>query len=218
VAFASSRAEGVISGNSLAITSPGEYTVTASQGGNSGYNPAAEVSQTFCVLPPSVGISGFFENDSPLIIAETNFLGGTYRWFLNGELLKDDDASLEIDTEGVYQLQVIADGCEGELSNELTVVFEPDVETGVNPRQLETFRVNPNPATSSVALSLESKSNAPVTATIFSIGGTVIHRQVYNKASQKWEAIVDLSEALPGMYFIRISHGENTTIKKLIKN
>jgi hypothetical protein len=218
VAFASSRADGVISGNSLAITSPGEYTVTASQGGNSGYNPAAEVSQTFCVLPPSVGISGSFENDSPLIIAETNFLGGTYRWFLNGKFLKDDDASLEIDTEGVYQLQVIADGCEGELSNELTVVFEPDVETGVNPRQLETFRVNPNPATSSVALSLESKSNAPVTATIFSIGGTVIHRQVYNKASQKWEAIVDLSEALPGMYFIRISHGENTTIKKLIKN
>jgi hypothetical protein len=59
VSYSSSNtAVATVSGNTVTITGPGTTTITASQSGNSSYNPAPNVSQTLSVSAKNLTISG----------------------------------------------------------------------------------------------------------------------------------------------------------------
>ncbi len=217
IAYSVTGNAGTISGSELSISSPGQYTVTASQAGNDLYDPATDVTITFCVLPPAVTVNAALQNVPPLVVAETNFQGATYKWFLNGEFLKDDDASLEIDTDGNYKVQIIADGCEGAFSNEIAVIIPEAVETGIEVDPLQNAKIYPNPAREQVTIGFEGATNGAVTMSILNINGMVLQRNVYPKKSLRWEKTVDINELPAGLYFVELSVGKYHTVSKIIK-
>ncbi|MEQ9098476.1 MAG: IPT/TIG domain-containing protein [Imperialibacter sp.] len=206
-----------LDGVELSFSAPGLVTVTASQPGNEDFLEASSVTQTFCLLPPAVVINPALQNVPPLLVAGTDFQGATYKWFLNGEFLKDDDASLEVDVDGGYQVQVVADGCEGELSNKLDVMLAPEVETGIKLTAFGTLVIYPNPASYSVSLSMDNPSQIETIVTLQSVTGAIYGRQTFEKSTKKWETSLDISRLPSGLFFIIIQQGDAQDIKRMIK-
>jgi hypothetical protein len=219
IIFTSSRSDVNIAGNQLTIHKPGTYAITAHQEGTILFEPSAEIVQTFCIRPPALIIAvSSAGSTSATLSANKQFPETIYSWYLNGEFLRNDDASMEVTLEGLYRLRVFADGCEGELSNELEVTFEPEVETGIGDQTFDILHMYPNPADNTVNLSFESRSNGQVTVTLFSVDGMILQKRVFEKISEKWENTLDLGDTPVGLYFIQVLHNGNGTIKRLIKN
>ena len=68
--------------NSLSLTGPGTVTIRASQAGNSSFNPAEDVDQSFSVTQPSSGGASLLTaGDAKYVNDGTEFMGNTYNGF-----------------------------------------------------------------------------------------------------------------------------------------
>ncbi|HEY3104654.1 MAG TPA: Ig-like domain-containing protein, partial [Pyrinomonadaceae bacterium] len=90
ISFSLVSGPATITGNTITLTGTGIVTVRASQSGNSNYNPAADVTRAFNVLPP--------QTSSQTFKASTDFSGGQgYRnWYYldsNGSQMAFDTAN-----------------------------------------------------------------------------------------------------------------------------
>ena len=194
----------VINGNQITLAKPGRATLTASQPGNSLFNPAPPVDQIFCVKPskPVVGISGI--PDHPALASDSP---SGNQWYLNGVAIDSaSDQILSIAEAGIYQVQVSEDGCVSDFSDSF-----PMVVTGELPLPANEIKVYPNP----VSEYLEARGlKEPGRLQILDIAGT-IYPIVLEKKGDLYR--VDVQHLSRGLYFLRIAEGNSVHHVKFVK-
>ena len=79
----------------------------------------------------------------------------------------------------------------------------------------EIFKIYPNPTDGIFSVVLESNFKGDFTINIFDFLGRVIYE---TKADNKVKNVLDISDKSNGIYMIKVSNGENSYQKRVIKN
>lgn len=130
--------------------------------------------------------------------------GVNYQWFLDGELLQDENgASLVISGAGTYTVEVIDDlGCIG--------ISDPVVITSVGEAVLSDWTISPNPGNGSIRI---TGTRAGDSVTIYGASGKLIWSD-----SAPMDGIVDIRSAPEGIYLIECIREGLRSSKRYILN
>lgn len=206
VNLSSSNAHVTISGEQITMASPGSVTLTAEQPGNSAYNPAANIAQTFCILPPT-----------PVLTVEENGTGGATlhssattgnQWYRNDVLIAGENgASLILDKSGTYSVKVSIEGCVSDLSNKetVTVVGLEDQSKG--------FSIYPNPVEETLYVTFANPGHTNVELSMMDMLG----KELFNITSKDEQVALDIRSLPSGVYLLRVGHEGSLTVSKLVK-
>ena len=102
------------------------------------------------------------------------------------------------------------------LTASVLFISNPISAANNNPTGIEdefvSFNLYPNP--SNGYFSIKMKNDSPYNITIYALNGALVYNQ---KNVQNQTLILDISKLVSkGMYHVRISQGENATIKRLV--
>jgi hypothetical protein len=139
VSYSTTSDKVTIAGSTVTIVKAGRVAITASQAGNASFEPAADVTQSFCIKPakPTVTVSG--TNTEAITLTSSASVGN--KWYLNGTAIPSaTNATLTVTAAGVYKVQVVIDDCASEFSSDT-----PLIVTGDLPRNVNAVGVYPNP-------------------------------------------------------------------------
>jgi glucose/arabinose dehydrogenase len=177
----------------VGIVAAGRATVTASQAGNSNYNAADLVSQSFCINPakPSIVLSNL-NTPSPLL---TSSAPGGNQWYLDGTAIAGaTSATYDVTKTGLYQVRVMVDGCTGEFSDE-----QPVVITGIETALL-LVEVYPNPVTDGVLSISFGEMRGKKQVTIFTLMGESLDTKYTESSSMA----MDVANLTAGIYLAKV--------------
>jgi hypothetical protein len=90
-----------------------------------------------------------------------------------------------------------------------------DCTLNIEDQFFRNLKLYPNPTTEIVNLKFNN-SVEQISITIFNLMGQELNN--YNRPLDNGTTSIDVSEYNSGIYFIKIASGENSTIKKVIKN
>jgi len=139
VTYATTSDKITISGPTATLVKAGRVTVTASQAGNTSFNAATSVDQSFCIKPPKPTITLSGANTETITLTSSNSSGN--QWFLNGTAVPNAaNATLSVTQPGVYKVQTTADDCTSAFSDNSTLIV-----TGEISDPLESVKLYPNP-------------------------------------------------------------------------
>ncbi len=86
---------------------------------------------------------------------------------------------------------------------------------GINDNTMIELNIAPNPVSNNQNIIISSPENISIySAQIYSVSGELILKTDFNSKSQQHE--IDLKNALPGVYFIKIQTSQGESVKKLI--
>lgn len=199
-----------ISGNEVTITGAGQVTISASQPGNEGYNPAENVEQTFCVNPPQpvISASGLGTPNVSLDIGETY----PRRWYLdNVEMFSGalQTGSLSISQEGTYTVETEVDGCLSELSSDFSLIIT-DLSSGLD----HDLSMYPNPVYDYLNIMAPMDLTGNVSLRVIDANG-IIHKKT---TLQPGLNTLDLGSYAPGIYLIQVEQENQITNYRIKKN
>jgi hypothetical protein len=120
VSYLSSSNKVSLNGSIVTIVSAGRAEVTATQSGNSEYNAATPVSNSFCINPskPEITVTNI---DTPSPTLTSSSPSGN-QWYLNGVPLSSETSiSLNVVTDGTYTIQTSVDDCFSTLSSPIVI-------------------------------------------------------------------------------------------------
>lgn len=104
-----------LAGTTATINSPGRASITATQPGNTGFNAATPVSQSFCINPTKPTLT--FSNANPLAPTLTSS-AATNRWYVDGvEIPNQTGNVLIIEQAGNFTAKAAVDDCLSEASD-----------------------------------------------------------------------------------------------------
>ncbi|HLP55187.1 MAG TPA: T9SS type A sorting domain-containing protein [Fluviicola sp.] len=89
-----------------------------------------------------------------------------------------------------------------------------DGNLGLDDAAIATFNLFPNPGTAVVNIILNGSWNQQVTVTILSVDGKTVQTAT---ASANEEVIVNTTQLLPSVYFVRVSDGSHTSVARWVK-
>jgi hypothetical protein len=98
-----------------------------------------------------------------------------------------------------------------------SLMFSPGLKIDGSPlsidkNNLNTIGMYPNPVSKSTQyINIESNSSLPISITIYSIVGRQIDKQIITNN------LVNVSQLQAGVYLMKISQGERTVSKKVVK-
>jgi uncharacterized delta-60 repeat protein len=136
----------------------------------------------------------------------------SYQWFRNETLIDGATAQTYFaEKSGNYTVEVEdANGCKSLMSDAVDIVI-----TALEEQAQVTFSLHPNPANTSVTVSLkEFKSSAPVVITLIDTQGKTINTEVVEGAT---ELRVDLGRYQPGLYYMHARQGHRSAGGKFVK-
>lgn len=116
-----------------------------------------------------------------------------FEWYLNGTLIEgENDSTILVEIPGEYTVNVITENCFSNRSDTLMVEF-----VGQSSLNSSSIYIFPNPAHSTISI-LSSTPNSNFS--IFDTSGRIVLSGKCKNGNQ----IIDVSQFLPGVYFIRI--------------
>lgn len=203
VEYSSTSGKVSIAGNTVSLIQPGKATINANQSGNSFFEPANKVSQSFCINPlkPTVAVNS--ADPSQPVLTSSSLLGNM--WYKNEVLLNENAVSLNVTESGNYKLKVKIDDCESEFSESKSFII-----TGLDNKDSE-FRIYPNPANQKLQIS--TNSNSGIVQILSSTGIAV-----YESHLSESDLTLDVSGYPTGVYLLKITVQGSTSIQKWIKN
>jgi Secretion system C-terminal sorting domain len=115
---------------------------------------------------------------------------------------------------------VCGPGNQSAWSNSVTVttLHEPAPRIQNNQRNYNQIRLNPNPANGSTAMSFYSPIDGVYQVLIVSSTGKEVFKRQFNCSMGQNIQQIDLSNFAPGLYFVRLGNGSETSIEKLMVN
>ena len=148
-------------------------------------------------------IAEIIQDDNDLT---TEFVGGEhFQWYLEGELI---DGATEIsyvpEVTGVYTLEVTVNECAG-LSEPFA--FEP-----LNLKSIKESNIYPNPTRGLVTVDMHASGD--YIYQVYDVSGS---RLLTGEMKYTKEFEIDLSKNRAGVYYIKISSGEGSLVRKIIK-
>lgn len=131
----------------------------------------------------------------------------SYEWVLNDTLVVSTLQDVSNLDPGAYIVTVFDEnGCF--VVSESVLI---ELESSINEVNLERIKVFPNPASNLMTITAEEIDVKSVE--ILTLSGKVIEHNIMNARS----AHFDVSNLLPGMYFVRLNTEEGTKVVKLMK-
>lgn len=140
--------------------------------------------------------------------------GSGNQWYLNGLALAGATDSVYIPKKsGTYYTIVsgLSGGCSAE-SNSINYVLTA-VDTAAAPKGL---LVTPNPTTGLLNVSFTVTNTADLTFEVYNILGQLLYKQAYPAYIGSYSGQLNLSGYADGVYLLKITHGDNTTIEKIL--
>lgn len=199
-----------ITGNILKITGPGLVSVTAKQAGSSSYT-AASVTQSFCVIASKPSIGSDEQSDGVLLTSSA--VSGN-QWYKDGAPIDGANQKTHLAiSSGDYQVRVLIDGCEGELSDIKAVEVSPVLglpNVAENPK----IKVYPNPV--SERLVVEAGAITIRSVGVYAISGSNLHNIPMTKP---YGGKIEINtENLPsGMYVLKIASSEGDYALRIVR-
>jgi hypothetical protein len=125
VTFSTTSDKITISDNQVNITKVGRASVVANQAGNTVFNAAPAVTQSFCIKPAKPNVS---YNSTSLTLASNASEGN--QWFLNGTAITGAvNATHVVTSSGIYKVSAQVDDCVSAFSNDFEVTIPPTKPT-----------------------------------------------------------------------------------------
>ncbi|GHN00545.1 hypothetical protein WSM22_20340 [Cytophagales bacterium WSM2-2] len=202
-----------LAGQQVSILKAGSVTIKADQPGDSIYEPAPTITQTFCVRPKKPVITVLLgESALNSLLGSSSFSGN--QWYFNGSRIDGATSQTIVASEiGVYQVKVIIDGCESETSAEQTIRTVTELLQEKLPNELLVYPVPSSTGRITVVLN-GLKVNAPMTMYIQELTG---RSQIVSTDIVGENILVDISDYPEGMYVIRIFQDSTIFTGRFIK-
>jgi PKD repeat protein len=197
----------VIFESSTAITSKITLTATSSISGTVVSEQSIDTSPNFDAEPFTITS---VEGETVLVAPE----GDLFQWFVNGGIIDGATSqNLTVTQFGSnYSVEVFRGGCSA-VSSEQSVVSGIDAK-------LEEFGVAvfPNPAKSSVNISIGRQIKSYLTIKMFNYSGKQIFIYTVNESMDSYQKAIDLSDQKAGLYHIElVIDGERLSTKILVE-
>ncbi len=211
VTFSSTSDKVQINSNLVTLVSAGRVNISANQPGNDSYNPADEVTQSFCVNPmkPTISITG--RNTAAPTLTSSSAEGN--QWFLNGSAITGAiDQSFNITGQGQYAVQISADDCVSELSEVKVFIITGDTDQD---NGNDNLLVYPNPVRDRLFVSIQGFSkSASIEMGIYDQSGRLLLiRQVRSGDVEE----VDVQQYATGKYLLKVAQGKRIVNRQFIK-
>jgi hypothetical protein len=134
-------------------------------------------------------------------------------WYLNGvEIPNAKGKVFTPTTAGSYSVKVIKDGCISEMSVAKDFVYDPKVNVGTE------LTVYPNPSSGVFTLRLETEALEDITFEVYDLMGKVLFKDTIKRINGQFKGTVDFKPNASGVYLLRVQHGNNRYVKKLVVN
>ncbi len=207
VSFTSGSNHISITGNQVSILSAGNVTIDAIQSGDSFYQTAPIISNSFCINPtkPVITISG-----NALNTVLTSSAAAGNQWYKNGSLLPGQtNVNLAISEDGVYRVIATLEGCSSEPSDETAKII-----TAVNEIRNTFASVYPNPATQDIGVDLSSFDiQHDVLVEIVDTKGLML----YSTQHKAMQFQLNVEHLAKGVYIFKVSQLEKVNYMRLVK-
>lgn len=135
------------------------------------------------------------------------------QWYLDGQLLPGaTDQSYIANEKGKYTVIVTKNGCVSAASKpaERQTVETDEV---VNPNQLSIY---PNPSNGHFTVEFNSSTTSAYTLQIENALGQVIYKEEIEAFKGSFTKLLNVGEGMSGVYTLRLSNGQSTTVRKVI--
>ncbi|MBK6826976.1 MAG: HYR domain-containing protein [Chitinophagaceae bacterium] len=189
--------------NTYRVVLTGRCSVVNSAAATLFVNPLPSVT-LLTSIPPAIQ-----PGQSLNITSNVNPPGGTYAWFLNGQLLPTALGSslnnLTVDNLGTYRL-VYTDlnGCVGTSANLVISAF-----------QSEKLWIYPNPNTGRFQIRFFNHVNEQITINVYDMKGSRVYQRAVTPTANYTRIDVDLGTAIPaGFYIVEVRGGNGSLIGK----
>ena len=136
------------------------------------------------------------------------------QWYLNGLVISGaTDPIYQASKEGNYYTKVTdtTSGCI-QTSNTIDYVLTA-VDTVAAPKGL---LVTPNPTTGILNISFTVDVSADLTFELYNVLGQQLYKQVYPSYIGSYSGQLNLGNFADGVYLLKIVHGSNVTVKKIL--
>lgn len=147
--------------------------------------------------------------------ATESFAGTSYTWdYGDGTTGTGEQSSHVYTSNGSYTATLIVSNECGSDTTTRTVVV--DFLTGIEaPALLRAVRVYPNPTQGQVSLSGNLEKSLDLHLTVSDIQGALVHAEWVKTRGTAFSHSMDLHDLSPGLYFLRITTSEGSSIVKL---
>ena len=206
VSYSSTSDKITLRGNQVTIVKAGRVSITASQTGNTNFNSATPMDQSFCIRPPKPIVTIANANTEAPTLTSSVFLGN--QWYLNDTAIAGaTGTTLTVTSAGVYKVQAKTDDCASEFSADTPISITGDVHS-----IQDNVTVYPNPADN--YLELLGLKGEVTGSQVFDMTGRM-SSLVLEKRNEIHRATVDhLSQ---GIYLLRIQQDASIYQIKFIK-
>ncbi len=177
----------------------------------------------FCGVTTSDTVHAYFpiSNTSPILMAMDTTLtcslvspNYSYSWTLNGVPIAGNSFTQNTSGAGCYQVLVTDTfGC-SVLSDSLCITF-----AGINSLANNvTISLLPNPAVGIQHLEIKSVSNINnVALQLMTVTGAIVFNKSYPANASHFETNLDWSDLAKGVYFLKLTSNDNTSVLKVVK-
>ncbi|MBK5278448.1 MAG: T9SS type A sorting domain-containing protein [Bacteroidia bacterium] len=198
-----------LSGNQVTLVKPGSVAIKADQTGNSNFNEALSVSQSFCINPVKPTITSTGLSSGTPVLTSSSASGN--QWFKNGTLIADEVSNTYSPTDGgSYSVKVTVDNCASEISTEQLLVITGDIKSASN----DGFFVYPNPTSNTLTINLKAfDASSEVGIVVYNLSGKVMDQ--ISKHGDK--VTISVGSYSVGTYFIKASQRNRTFVTKFEK-
>lgn len=193
VSYSTTSNKITLSGSQVTLVSAGRASITASQIGNATFDAAPVVNQSFCINPTKPTVS---EGQSGETVTLTSSNTSGNQWFKDGATISGaTNVNFDVNTPGVYKVQVTIDDCVSQFSDDVAMVV-----TGDQASQQVEWKLFPNPAEDKLFITLPGNGTKHVQ--VIQADGRVLDKVTTDLN----EVIVKVNQYAQGIYFVRIQN------------
>jgi len=183
----------------LSKTDSTYYKLTLTNGCNESFSDSIKV-KIISLQTPVISL----KNDTVFSDAQT----GNQWYMTSGSILNATNSFYIPQATDDYYAIITANGCKSDKSNIIHVAITGITEKGIN----ENLTIYPNPTSNKFTIEMDNLKEPYTLEILNTMGQVVLIKQINNPVEQ-----VDLSGQAAGVYFVKVQTGNNTIVKKIIK-
>jgi len=222
------------SGNNYRVTSPGVYNVQVIHGEDSLYSGATKVTETKKIISSIAVPDKIFCRDSNNVLSANIGDGYIYQWKRNGRNIKGANSySIAASREGKYQVKVIQGSCFDWSAITKVDFSQCDINDTTMAKGIETnvfdngedsllmVKIYPNPNNGMFTIEInmvhsdDDKQDVKVEV-VNSLGQIFYEKIIPGNQHQISEQVTLGSSVRTGIYFLRVSIGDNVEKNKIM--
>ncbi len=199
-----------IANNEATILKAGLASISATQSGNSFFEPAQSVVRVFCVNPSRPTIN-FTSSSTSLTVSLTSSSPVGNQWFFNNIILVGQTgATLMTSEPGLYKVQASVEGCISEMSNNFALIV---TSATIPPSDLK-LQMYPNPVSNELHIVWPADTEgSPREVAVFDLLGRQLNREIMSDD----EVRLDVRSLKSGAYVVRASRGAMVVQQRFLK-